>query len=156
MFMFSLRNIMRKMRGLVMKRNNKIDETLKELLIAILVFEVLAQIIGMIVVACFLEGGIVKYTVGLWIGAALAFASAWHMWWSIDRNLSVNADREGAARAFAIKQNLIRYAVVLVVFVSLCLTTFSYPLAAFLGIMGLKAGAYMQPFIKKIMHRSLK
>lgn len=137
-------------------QDKKIDETLKELLLAILVFEIVAQIVGMIAVAILMEGGVLKYTIGLWIGAILAFASAWHMWWSIDRNLTVNADREGAARAFAIKQNLIRYAVILGVFVALCLTTFSYPLAAFLGIMGLKAGAYLQPFIKKFMHRSLK
>ena len=76
------------------------------------------------------------------------------MWWSLDRNLSLNADNEGAARAFAIKQNLIRYAVILLVFLGVCLTTFSYPLAAFLGIMGLKAGAYLQPLVRKVMHRS--
>lgn len=139
-----------------MNQNKKLDETLKELLLAILAFEVVAQIIGMIAVAILMKGGVLKYTIGLWIGATLAFAAAWHMWWSIDHNLSVNADREGAARAFAIKQNLIRYAVILGVFVALCLTTFSYPLAAFLGIMGLKAGAYLQPFIKRVMHRSLK
>lgn len=137
-----------------MKQEKKIDETLKELLLAILVFEIVAQIIGAIVVGIFLEGGVLKYTFGLWIGAMLAFVSAYHMWWSIDRNLSVNADNEGAARAFAIKQNLIRYAVVLLVFLGVCLTTFSYPLAAFLGIMGLKAGAYLQPLVRKVMHRS--
>lgn len=137
-----------------MKSEKKIDETLKELLLAILVFEIVAQIAGLIAVAIFLKGGVLKYTLGLWIGAMLAFASAYHMWWSIDRNLSVNADNEGGARAFAIKQNLIRYAVILLVFLGVCLTTFSYPLAAFLGIMGLKAGAYLQPLVRKVMHRS--
>lgn len=137
-----------------MKSEKKIDETLKELLLAILVFEIVAQIVGAIAVGILLEGGVLKYTFGLWIGALLAFASAYHMWWSIDRNLSVNADNEGGARAFAIKQNLIRYAVVLLVFLGVCLTTFSYPLAAFLGIMGLKAGAYLQPLVRKVMHRS--
>ena len=137
-----------------MKSEKKIDETLKELLLAILVFEIVAQIAGSIAVAIFLRGGVLKYSLGLWIGAMLAFASAYHMWWSIDRNLSVNADNEGGARAFAIKQNLIRYAVILLVFLGVCLTTFSYPLAAFLGIMGLKAGAYLQPLVRKVMHRS--
>lgn len=137
-----------------MKSEKKIDETLKELLLAILVFEIVAQIAGSIAVAIFLKGGVLEYSLGLWIGAMLAFASAYHMWWSIDRNLSVNADNEGGARAFAIKQNLIRYAVILLVFLGVCLTTFSYPLAAFLGIMGLKAGAYLQPLVRKVMHRS--
>lgn len=139
-----------------MKNTHKIDDTLKELLVAIIVFELAAQIIGGILVGILLKGGLLKYSIGLWIGAALACACAWHMWWSLDRNLSVNADNEGAARAYSIKASLIRYAVVLLVFAGICLTTFSYPLAAFLGIMGLKVGAYLQPFVKRALHRSSK
>ena len=131
------------------KKTKKIDETLLGLLIGIIVFAVISQIAGM-----FFVKSMLKYTIGLWIGSLLALACAYHMWWSLDRNLSLNADNEGAARAFAIKQNLIRYAVVLLVFLGVCLTTFSYPLAAFLGIMGLKAGAYLQPLVRKVMHRS--
>lgn len=43
-----------------MKSEKKIDETLKELLLAILVFEIVAQIAGLIAVAIFLKGGVLN------------------------------------------------------------------------------------------------
>lgn len=133
------------------KKDKKIDETLMGLMIGIVAFSVVAQLAGM-----FFVDSIAKYTLGLWIGTVLALASAYHMWWSLDRNLTVNADNEGAARAFAIKQSMIRYAVILIVFVGICLTDFAYPLSAFLGIMGLKVGAYLQPVINRLLHKLLK
>ena len=47
-----------------------------------------------------------------------------------------------------VSKNLLRYAVVLVVFAVLMLTHFADPLAAFAGLMGMKASAYLQPFIR--------
>ena len=129
----------------------KIDDTLKELLIGIVIFGVLAQLGGM-----FFVKSMSAYTIGLWIGVLLALCCAYHMWWSLNRNLTLNADNEGRARAYAIRQNLIRYAVILAVFAGVCLTDFAYPLAAFLGIMSLKAGAYLQPFVSRFLHKNSK
>lgn len=140
-----------------MKSELKLDDTIKELLVGILVYEILAQVIGSVIVLCFIkDGSVLKYTIGLWIGAVLAVAAAIHMWWCLWKNLSDNADREGSARAFAVGQNLLRYFVILAVFAGLCLTTFSYPLAAFAGVMGLKIGAYIQPLVSKFLKRSSK
>lgn len=129
-------------------RPHKTDDTLKELVTGILIFGVVAQLGGM-----FFVKNMSAYTTGLWIGEILACGCAYHMWWSLNRNLTINADNDGAARAFAIKHNMIRYAVILLVFAGVCLTDFAYPLAAFLGIMSLKAGAYMQPFVKRFLHK---
>lgn len=126
----------------------KINETLLQLLMGILIFEIVCQLIGMWFVPDKL-----KYTVGLWIGAILACLSACHMWWSLDRNLSINADNEKGATAFATRANMIRYVVILLVFLILCLTTVAYPLAAFLGIMGLKIGAYLTPLTSKLYQK---
>ena len=52
------------------------------------------------------------------------------------------------AQKYATSKNLLRYAVVLVVFAVLMLTHFADPLAAFAGLMGMKASAYLQPFIR--------
>lgn len=123
----------------------KINETLLELLMGILLFTIVCQLVGM-----WLVPEMAKYSIGLWIGALLAMASAMHMWWSLDRNLTINADNEKGAQAYSIRSNMIRYVVILGIFLILCLTDFSYPLAAFLGIMGLKIGAYLQPLMKKI------
>ncbi len=133
------------------KKTKKIDETLLGLLVGIVAFAVVSQLIGV-----FFVKSILKYTIGLWIGIILALGCAYHMWWSLDKNLTINADNEGGARAFAIKQSMIRYAVILLVFLGVCLTDFAYPLSAFLGIMGLKAGAYMQPVINRLLHKSSK
>ena len=48
-------------------------------------------------------------------------------------------------------QNMIRYGVIVIAFGVLCLLDIGNPLAAFAGIMGLKAGAYLQPFTHKII-----
>lgn len=132
-------------------KNKKINETLFGMMIGIVVFAVVAQLAGM-----FFVDSMMKYTIGLWIGTVLALVCAYHMWWSLDRNLTINADNVGGARAFALKQNMIRYFVILIVFVGVCLTDFAYPLSAFLGIMGLKVGAYLQPVINRILHISSK
>ncbi len=127
---------------------SKIDETLLELLMGILLFTVVCQLIGMWFVP-----SMAAYTIGLWIGALLAVLSAIHMWWALDRNLTINADNEKGAVSFATRWSMIRYGVILIIFLVLCLTDFAYPLAAFLGIMGLKIGAYLQPLMKKILNK---
>ena len=122
----------------------KMDETLKELLTGILFFELLALGIGI-----WFAESVVKYLIGLAIGMLLAVFSAIHMYVSIRKNLEINTGKESAANASSVKAGMIRYAVILVVFFITCLTDFAYPLAVFLGIMGLKAGAYIQPFTHK-------
>lgn len=120
----------------------KISETLKELLIGILFYGILVEIIGI----CFVKDKI-YFSIGLWIGIFLAFAAAIHMWWGIDKALDMG---EGAGK-YALFQNMIRYGVIVVAFAALCVMDLGNPLAAFAGIMGLKAGAYLQPFTHKIM-----
>ena len=124
------------------------DETLKELLVGISLFEILAVIIGI----WFVDSP-VKYILGVLAGAVLALLSAIHMYWSIRQNLEVNMDNASAANAYSVKSSMIRYGVILIVFLFFCLTDIAYPLAVFLGIMGLKAGAYLQPFTHKYLFR---
>ena len=124
------------------------DETLKELLVGISLFEILAVVIGI----WFVDSP-VKYMLGVLAGAVLVLLSAIHMYWSIRKNLEVNMDNASAANAYSVKNSMIRYGVILIVFLFFCLTDIAYPLAVFLGIMGLKAGAYLQPFTHKYLFR---
>lgn len=78
---------------------------------------------------------------GILIGMLLAMAGIWHMWKVLDTALELGND----AQKYATSKNLLRYAVVLVVFAVLMLTHFADPLAAFAGLMGMKASAYLQP-----------
>ena len=121
------------------------NETLRELITGIVIFGVVCFVIG-----CFFVHSILLYGVGLLTGILLAVFSAWHMNRSIWINLSIHAGDEGGATAYARKQSLIRYGIILAVFFVICITNIGYPLAAFLGIMGLKAGAYLQPFIHRL------
>lgn len=124
------------------------DETLKELLAGISLFEILAVLAGI----WFVDSP-VKYVLGVLAGAVLAILAAIHMYWSIRKNLEVNMDNASAANAYSVKSSMIRYGVILIVFLFFCLTDIAYPLAVFLGIMGLKAGAYLQPFTHKYLFR---
>lgn len=126
----------------------KMDETLKELMTGILLFGLVCLAAGV-----WFVNSPLKYIVGLLIGLILALLTAWHMHYSICRNMDLNAGNTGAANAYAVKSSMIRYGVILVVFLAVCLTDFAYPLAVFLGIMGLKAGAYLQPFTRKYLFR---
>ena len=126
-----------------MKENiKKISETLKELLIGILFYGILVEVIGI----CFIKDKM-YFTIGLWFGIILACAAAVHMWWGLDKAM----DMGNGASKYALSQNLIRYGVIVVAFGALCVVDLGNPIAAFAGIMGLKAGAYLQPFTHKII-----
>ena len=120
----------------------KISETLKELLIGIIFYGIIVEMAGI----CFIEDKI-YFTIGLWFGVILAMAAAVHMWWG----LNIGLDLGDNAGKYMLLQNMIRYGVIVAAFAVLCIMDFGNPLAAFAGIMGLKAGAYLQPFTHKIM-----
>ena len=120
----------------------KISETLKELLIGILFYGIIVEVVGI----CFIKDKI-YFSIGLWFGILLALAAAIHMWWGIDKALDLG---DGAGK-YALAQNMIRYGVIVVAFGILCVVDFGNPIAAFVGIMGLKVGAYLQPFTHKIL-----
>ena len=126
-----------------MKENiKKISETLKELLIGIVFYGIIVEIIGV----CFIKDKI-YFSIGLWFGILLAIAAAFHMWWG----LNIGLDLGDSASKYVLSQNMIRYGVIVVAFAALCIMDLGNPLAAFAGIMGLKAGAYLQPFTHKII-----
>ena len=123
------------------KMTEKVNRTLFELGIGILIFGVVCQLL------VFFVKDKAGYSIGLWIGIVTAFFAAVHMWWSIDRGLDFG---EKAAVSYLTKHNMIRYIVIIIVIVAVAVTKIGNPLSAFLGIMGLKAGAYLQPLTKKI------
>lgn len=119
-----------------------IDRTLLELLIGILVWGIACQVIGI-----WVAGDKAGYSIGLWIGVSLAALSGTHMWWALDRFLDYAGE---AAVKLITKHNIIRYAVIVVVMALVMVSGFANPLSAFLGLMGLKVAAYLQPFTHKI------
>ena len=95
----------------------KINETVLELWLGILIWGVLCQLIPV----WFVQNRW-GYSLGLWIGIVLGGASAYHMWWALDRGL----DDEGSAQNYIRKLSLLRYAVILIVFGVLMITRFHW------------------------------
>ena len=123
------------------------SDTLIELLCGILVYGV----IGQLVILCFLHDKI-WLSIGWWIGVLTAVLSAYHMWWGLDRALDLG---EKAAVKLITSYNLLRYAAIVIIMGIVMLTEIGNPLAAVFGVFGLKAGAYMQPFIHKRKRRKI-
>lgn len=119
----------------------KVDRTLMELITGILIFGILCQV----TVVWFVENRL-SYSVGLWMGVCLAVFGAVHMWWVLDRKLELG--ESDAVKGVRI-HSMIRYFVYVLAMGLIMVSGFANPLSAFLGLMGLKAGAYMAPFLHK-------
>lgn len=121
------------------------NKTLLELIFGISFYGILCQIVGGLLVEDKLG-----YSSGLWIGIATAVAAAIHMWRSLDRALDFD---EGTAGKKMQAQSIVRYIVIVIIMVLIMINGVTNPLAAFLGIMGLKVAAYLQPFTHKLLIR---
>lgn len=126
----------------------KIDPTLLELVTGILLCGVAVEAAGIF----FVERKL-YYTLGWWAGILLAVFMAWHLWYSLNRGLDLGED--GAPKYLA-GRSIIRYTVVAAGYIAIAVTDIGNPVAAFFGILTLKAAAYLQPFVhkcfKKIFH----
>ena len=127
---------------------NKYNRTMVELLGVILLWGGLVQITGVWFVK---EPG--AYSLGLWLGVGIGLLAGFHMWYSLDRAFSGS---EGDVTKKMITANLLRYFVIFVLFAILAFTGVGNPVMVFVGIMGLKAAAYLQPFAHKLTVRFWK
>lgn len=122
-----------------------VNKTLMELLIGILLFGMICQLAG-----AFFVKELASYSSGLWIGIVTAMATAVHMYRSLDRALDLDA---GSAGKKIQVQSIIRYVFIVIIMGITMINGYTNPLAAFLGVMGLKVAAYLQPFTHKLIIR---
>lgn len=127
------------------ERLKKFDRAILELLTGILVFTVLCQLAGLLLP---FDGR--KYAFALWSGGLMACVLAVHMWKSL--NKAFLCDEKTAVKIMS-GGYLIRYFLTAAYLVFLFYTGAGYVLAGFLGVMSLKAGAYLQPPIHKYYNR---
>ena len=123
----------------------RLNDALPGLIAGIILYGVLVEVIGV----WFAEDKL-RYTTGLLIGIALACGMAVHMAWSL--NMALDLGESGAVKKMQL-HNLLRYGIVVVVIFALWLSGIGNPVVAFLGIMGLKVAAYLQPFTHKLFRR---
>lgn len=125
-------------------RLKQINRGLLELCLGILFLGMLCVIAGSL-----LTKEPVLYAIAVGLGVLLAWLTALHMYRTLDRALEPGMD---AVRAVT-TANLIRYACIVIVFMLVWLTGKLNPLFTFLGLMTLKAAAYMQPLTHKVCNK---
>ena len=121
----------------------KISDVLKALILGIVLFGLLAQIVGIIIVREKLV-----YSLGLWIGVVISICMAVHMESSIDKGLDLG---QGGAEKYVQKHSIIRYICVVLAFAAASYLNKNIIVPMFIGIMSLKVAAYIQPFTNKII-----
>ena len=129
----------------MIKKISSINSALPGLLLGIVLFGAVSQLVGI-----FLVTEKANYSIGLWIGVLTAIFMAFHMAFSL--NSAVDRDVKGAQAAATI-QNIIRYLIVVLILGILMMTNIGNPIAAFVGIMGLKVSAYLQPIFQKLSQK---
>ena len=122
----------------------KANGTLKEMLCGMLVYGIVGQF-GILLF--FRETGV---SLGWWIGVITALGCGYQMWWGLDRALDLP---EGEASKKMIFYSMLRYVSVVAVMALVMITEFANPLAAVFGVFALKAGAYLQPLMHKLLDR---
>ena len=123
----------------------KINETLAELLLGILLWGIFWQAAGVWFVrdkwSC---------SISLWAGVLTAGLCAVHMYKSLDKALDFS---EKDAQKYMMSRSMMRYGCIMIVLLAFALTEAGNPLSCFLGVMGLKTAAYLQPLLHKVLEK---
>ncbi len=124
----------------------RINPALPELVIGIIIYGVVVQLAGMWFVS-----DKQQYTMGLWIGILLAIGMAVNMAIVILDAVDGMASTGNPVRTGF--WSVLRYVVVVGAFVAAWYFEVGNPLVMFLGVMGLKVSAYLQPMFHKYILR---
>lgn len=120
------------------KKIGKINPTVIDLVIGILIYGIFLEIIGMI----FVENR-VSYTLGLLLGLFAAVLLVIHMYTTLDRALDMDSK---SASSYIQKRSFLRALVMLAtVALGMIFQQISF-FAIVIGILGLKISAFLQPF----------
>ena len=103
-------------------------------------------IVGQIVILLFLRrfSGV---SLGWWIGVTLSLLGEAHMYWSLDMALGLG--EKGATKKLVL-HNTLRYLVFVGITFLVMVTDIANPVACVFGILGMKAGAYLEPVLEKL------
>lgn len=124
----------------MLKRLNK---ALPGLVLGIIIYGILLQFTGM-----WLADDRLRYSTGLWIGIGCALFMAVHMAMSIEDAVCIGT--EDGAKKKTVASAMFRYVIVLLVLVVMCYFNLGMILPAFLGMLGLKISAYVQPLFGRL------
>lgn len=121
----------------------RLNDALPGLVLGIILYGIIIELIGIWFVP-----DKVMFTSGLWIGIAVAVGMAVHI--AVVLVDAVDLQGGEKVRRKIVAQYLLRYIVVVAVFLLIMIFHLGNLLAAFVGVMGLKAAAYVQPFMHRV------
>lgn len=124
----------------------RINDALPGLVGGIFLYGVVLQLIGV----WFVEDKM-AYSIGLWYGIAIAVGMGINL--ALVIYDAVTFDGKENANGRVVAKSLLRYIVVAVLFFILGYFNFGNLYSAFLGVLGLKISAYIQPFLRKAINR---
>lgn len=121
-----------------------------------MVFEMIGVISLYAVLAIILEVVLAKNKIYSVMGIVLGSIVAVYMLIYMDQILkrSIGFDAKTVEK-YVIRHSIIRYLSVVIVFGVVCFTNCVDPLACFIGLLGLKVAAYLQPIVHKIRIKKL-
>lgn len=127
-------------------KSRRINETLSELIVGILIMGLVIQGIDILVAVLnpVFKSAVFPFALGFWIGAATAVGLATHMYRSIDRALDMYSND---AEKYMRKAYLLRTVAILAMAGIVTYFKTGYVMAYFLGVLCLKFGAFLQPLI---------
>lgn len=131
----------------VIRRIRELNNSLPDLLLGILFFGIICEVVVIIVAS-----DILMYSVALWLGVILAIGMAIHMAKVLYNAVSFG---EGGAEKSMRNHSFLRYAVLVIILGIIMITEILNPLMVFLGIMGLKVAAYIQPITHRLVMKIL-
>ena len=120
----------------------RINKGLPPLIMGILVYGLLVQLIGV----WFVDRKW-QYTIGLWYGLASAIGMSIHMAVVIYDAVTIDGPK---AKPRSTAKSMLRYIIVAALFALMGFFQFGNVSMAFIGVMGLKISAYLQPVIMKL------
>ena len=121
------------------------NRTLLEMYAGIVFWGIVCQAVGIFFVS---NQGL--YARSLWFGILFALVNTIHMYRSLDRALDFD---EKTASKMIYRSYLFRYVSVALVLLMVMITEVMNPLVVFLGYMGLKVTAYLQPITHKLCNK---
>lgn len=122
----------------------RLNDALPGLILGILVYGVLVEVTGV-----WFASDKLRYTTGLIIGIATACGMAINM--AVVLQDAVDVYGESAARSKIVAKSILRYLIVVIVFFVMMKWKLGNPIIAFVGVLGLKVSAYLQPFAHRFI-----
>ena len=127
----------------MIKEFRRLNEALPGLLLGILIYGGLVELIGV-----WFASDKLLFTTGLLIGIACALGMAVHLAVVLDETVRT----QNASPKMIKLKSVLRYLVVVAVFFVMMWLHLGNLISAFIGVLGLKASAYAQPLLHKLIH----